>query len=736
MNRHTSWSFDMPFATQINTPDTLMPILHRLKCVYSLILLLLGTSMMAIGQSSDKIDSLQHVVLQSKPDPAQKADLNQQLGIAYRQAQILDSALYYLKQSIDLFTSLGDSRGILKCNNSIAEIYLMQGNNPLASEILSRNIPIATALQDKESLAQTYNNLGRTYNQLGDFDAGLKHYEEALRWSNAAGLDRLTASTYYGMGMNYYGRGDFPKALTQYENALDLYKQLENKNAIAVTLSAMGNIYYDQGLYTKALQHHIDALTTNKELNNNFGVASNYSNIANVYFIQDNFTKALEFQTESLHMHEKIGNKTGMATNYYNLALIYDRLHQHQEALTAQLSSLAIHEEIQDKAGAIFCHKHLGDLYTSRSMFPEAIKSYEQAISFSKEVGDKVNLARILISLGTLQIKIHQLTQSRKNIEQGLLMSRQQGIKDAIRDAYYQLMKLDSISGHYLDALANYKLYTLYKDSLLTESNHQLTRELQTRYETEKKDQEIALLNKESIIQKLEINKQRELKQILIGTFLLAAFLSLLIYHFYITKQKLKLLLLRNKIASDLHDDVGSTLSSISIFSQMAKQQSRDVNPLLDSIGESSRKMLDAMADIVWTINPENDQFEKIILRMRSFAYELLGAKNIEFEFNAEDDISRLKLPMEVRKNLYLIFKEATNNLAKYADANKATFAIKEDKNILSMMIRDNGKGFDPTRSTEGNGIRNMKKRAEEIGGRLSIDSAPGNGTTIQLSVA
>jgi two-component system sensor histidine kinase UhpB len=234
----------------------------------------------------------------------------------------------------------------------------------------------------------------------------------------------------------------------------------------------------------------------------------------------------------------------------------------------------------------------------------------------------------------------------------------------------------------------------------------------------------------------MEISKQREMKNFMIGGILLLAFLSLFIYHYYITRQKLKLQILRNKIASDLHDDVGSTLSSISIFSQMARQQSKDVIPLLDSIGENSRKMLDAMADIVWTINPENDQFEKIILRMRSFAYELLGAKNIEFEFIAEEELATLKLPMDVRKNLYLIFKEAINNLAKYAEADKAVFAIKEEKNILSLMILDNGKGFDIHRSTEGNGIKNMKKRAEEIGGRLSINSEPGHGTTIQLSIA
>ncbi|MBA3647218.1 MAG: hypothetical protein H0W62_01485 [Chitinophagales bacterium] len=197
--------------------------------------------------------------------------------------------------------------------------------------------------------------------------------------------------------------------------------------------------------------------------------------------------------------------------------------------------------------------------------------------------------------------------------------------------------------------------------------------------------------------------------------------------------QVVKLQRIRNKIASDLHDDVGSTLSSISIFSELAKQQSKEVSPLLDQIGEHSRKMLDTMADIVWTINPENDNFEKIILRMRSFAYNLLGAKNIAFEFDADESINKLKLPMEVRKNLFLIFKEAANNMAKYSEASRALFSVKYSNHQIKFMIRDNGNGFDEATIERGNGLNNMKRRAKEIGAQLLIESGVGSGTSVEL---
>ena len=118
---------------------------------------------------------------------------------------------------------------------------------------------------------------------------------------------------------------------------------------------------------------------------------------------------------------------------------------------------------------------------------------------------------------------------------------------------------------------------------------------------------------------------------------------------------------------------------------------------------------------------------------MRSFAYELLGAKNIEFEFSADESISKLKLPMNIRKNLYLIFKEAANNMAKYSEASRAEFSFNYSKNKLLLLIRDNGKGFDTSLQTQGNGLKNMLNRAKEIGATLTIESESGSGTRIEL---
>jgi signal transduction histidine kinase len=148
----------------------------------------------------------------------------------------------------------------------------------------------------------------------------------------------------------------------------------------------------------------------------------------------------------------------------------------------------------------------------------------------------------------------------------------------------------------------------------------------------------------------------------------------------------------------------------------------------------SARKIIDAMSDIVWTINPENDTFENVIARMRSLAYLVLKAKGIEFTFKTDESLNQLSLPMLARKNVYLLFKEATNNVVKYSNASRASFHFTMENKNVKLVIRDDGSGFNMETAKMGNGIKNMKRRAGEIGGQLLIESTEGRGTNIELS--
>ncbi|HEY8929403.1 MAG TPA: triple tyrosine motif-containing protein [Mucilaginibacter sp.] len=198
---------------------------------------------------------------------------------------------------------------------------------------------------------------------------------------------------------------------------------------------------------------------------------------------------------------------------------------------------------------------------------------------------------------------------------------------------------------------------------------------------------------------------------------------------------------IRERIASDFHDDIGSALSSISIFSEVADNQLKQQAPpeqtreMIGRISFHARNMLDAMDDIIWAVNPQNDHFNDLAVRMREFAIPLLEAKNIHFDMAINEDILGARIKMEARKNIFMIFKECINNIIKHADCTEMKLSVKKVNNQLELVISDNGKGFDIDAKNNRNGLKNMQKRAAEIQGKLEVTTQQGKGTVTRLLV-
>jgi signal transduction histidine kinase len=194
---------------------------------------------------------------------------------------------------------------------------------------------------------------------------------------------------------------------------------------------------------------------------------------------------------------------------------------------------------------------------------------------------------------------------------------------------------------------------------------------------------------------------------------------------------------IRNKIAQDLHDDIGSTLSSISILSDLALRESGNTRNMetMNEIKDSSMMLMERMDDIVWSISPRNDSLENLLIRVRHFATTLFEAKGIDYSIDIQKNINEVRLPMDFRQHIYLILKEAINNLVKYAHATQASLEVSFDSRYLTLCVRDNGQGFDGSTPSTGNGLAGMHKRARIMNARLAIRSVPGEGTDINLQV-
>lgn len=205
----------------------------------------------------------------------------------------------------------------------------------------------------------------------------------------------------------------------------------------------------------------------------------------------------------------------------------------------------------------------------------------------------------------------------------------------------------------------------------------------------------------------------------------------------YRLEQLLQVERLRTRISTDLHDDIGSTLSSISILSELVlhKKDKEQADEMLNEIKDNAISLMEKMDDIVWSINPKNDSLEDLLSRITRFASQLFEAKNIEHTITIQPDIKDLKLSMESRQHLYLMIKETINNIVKHANCTNASITASCKDHLLNVVINDNGKGFKTDKNHSGNGLINLKERGAKMGANIQIESMPRRGTSVAISI-
>jgi signal transduction histidine kinase/ligand-binding sensor domain-containing protein len=209
--------------------------------------------------------------------------------------------------------------------------------------------------------------------------------------------------------------------------------------------------------------------------------------------------------------------------------------------------------------------------------------------------------------------------------------------------------------------------------------------------------------------------------------------------HRYRLARILELERVRTRIATDLHDDVGANLTRIAILSEVARQQRHNDRPYLDaplsSIADIARESVATMSDIVWAISPERDTLSDMVRRMRDHAEEIFESRDIRVVLDMPDEAQPVRLGVDIRRDVYLVFKEAVSNAARHSRCSTVAIALRAHDAGLSLEITDDGVGFDPARGSEGNGLASMRRRADRLGGTLEVCSAAGAGTSVRFTM-
>ena len=579
-------------------------------------------------------------------------------------------------------------------------------------------------------------------------DKAQGYVEQCLTVSEQIGFKKGIGRAYYGMGIILNVNGDNLASLVYYEKALKIGEEVGDTNNIANSYHNIGMVYANQGNYPEALKNFFTSLKIYEETGNKRGLASAYNNIGNVYYYQRNYPEALKNNFASLKIREEIGDKRGSAVSYSSIGMVYYDQCNYPEALKNYYASLKIYEETGNRMNIAIANENIGLVYADQGNYPEALKNHFTSLKIMEEIGSKNHIAGSCKNIGLAKIKSHAAKEGKEWLLKGLLIAKEIEAIGTMRDSYEGLAEADSALGNFKGAYENHKLFMLYQDSIENTENTEKIVALQMNYDFSKKQDSLnAVQAKKDIVAQKELIKQKLLRNRFIGGTVIFLLLAGAVIIFFIERmqrnKKKQMEAVRARISRDLHDDMGSTLQSISVMSEIARMKStsgsnQESLPFLEKIGSASRDMIDKMTDIVWAVSPQNDNFENILLHMRAFGGELLAGKDIALHFKSDSELNSIILSMEKRKSFFLVYKEALNNAYKYSGAKNVKVEISKTNHTLKLVVEDDGVGFNKNEDhlkTGGNGLKNMNTRAAELNGSFSITSEPGHGTTVILKV-
>ncbi|CAN5716377.1 hypothetical protein BH10BAC2_BH10BAC2_17350 [soil metagenome] len=570
-------------------------------------------------------------------------------------------------------------------------------NAPKALPYFKQGVVLAKKIDYNAGIEKCYNGASLCYAYNAKYDSALVYIDSAMPYAHKGGNIKRLTLVYLNRADYHSNLEDFKAALKDCDTAIKYASQIKNnQDGLGRIYSIMGSIYTAQKQYIQALSSYDQSITFFTESNNRQMIAMQYSDKAAV-FVQNNETaKAIPLYKNAMLIGDSLNDIENLAAYAIGLAQAYIVNNKFSQAEATTLKALGYVKQTGNlKQEAI--------VYGVFSQINKKFENHAEAIAY--------------------ELKAYNILEKEKDL------SREQESAANLADEYAK-------TGNTAEAYKYLKISRDLNDSMIKMQFNDETAKLQTTFQVAEKNKEIQLLSKNKQLQEQKLSEQRTLTISIIIIAVLALLGVWLFMNRNRLRQRMKEIEIRNKIASDLHDDVGSTLSSIRMYSDIVKHQpnqTETASALLDKISSNSKEMIENMSDIVWMIKPGNDDFKNIENRMLNFANELCSPAYIAFEFEKTDNAASIEMPMQQRRDLYLIFKEAINNAVKYSGCKniRTRISVQDDQILLS--IADDGNGFNTDTIKNGNGLANMKKRAELNSGKFSIYSSPDEGTEIKV---
>lgn len=558
-------------------------------------------------------------------------------------------------------------------------------------------VSLGKKLDFDKGVAGCYLNLSACYNSYGKLDSALHHIDTAIYYAHRVGEPNRLALAYLNRADAYMQLQNFDQSLRDCDTSLIFAERANNDDRRARVLQTIGSVYFFQELYPLSIE---------------------YYNKANTLYLRNN----------NLQMSAIVLN---------NLALVHKNTGSYTQAAEFLLNAINIADSLDDKSNLSLYHGTISEVYLHMDMYSLAGTHAHLAMDYGRQISNDIQVGNAWQYLGQIYLKQNRTSEAITALTRSYEICHRLGNLENIQTVTKWLAEAHEAGGNYQLAYTYLGESSAASDTLARQRFDDNITAMQTRFRVDEKDREIQLLNLDREIQYQRLSSQR----ILIISSIALTILLLIGIVLYISRYKLrnrmKELELRHRIAADLHDEVGSSLSSIHMLSQIAMQSdpaSAGKRDILARMSMNAKETMDKMSDIVWMIKPGESAGGSLKQRMERFAFEMCNDADIEIATDLSD-LEKVKFSMDQRKNLYLIFKEALNNALKYSKTDRIAITAKSEESALKLTVRDYGTGFDEEMVKTGNGLGNMRTRAKELMGKLTIITDEGKGTTVQVTV-
>lgn len=594
-----------------------------------------------------------------------------------------------------------------------------------------------------------------------DLDSALIFAEKAIKLSRkVTGVSKdsvleIRAEAFNAKGICHVISGNQAEALESFTQTLEIYDKLSDSTGIASTYNNMGNTGYYFSDFENALANYLKALEINEKIGDDLGIAKNTGNIGNIYEKLGQYQKALDYYFQSLKVNQRIDNPNSVANAYMNIGLIYHNLGKDSLNIVYQEKAIRIFRQLEQNPELGKAYNNLAVSYEALNDFENALRFNEKALEIRKAVGDTYGQTITLHNVGYCYYRLNEYSKALNYLEQSLRMAKNNGYDFMLEKNYDRLALVHQALKNFEQAL-NYRIkHSEVKDSLYKIETAKEIAEIETKYQTEKKEAENKRLKIQAKLDKAELAARSARQKLLWIVFMTTVIMVVFVSAFVIYRRKaitqkrlqeeeklrFKAIIKaeekeRTRIAKDLHDGLGQLLSTAKLnVASLEESVLSEDKYLINNAGELIDNAVTEVRNISHNLMPLALTRLGLISAVEELTSKMNASGLLNVHFKSEGIKVRLNSSVEIA--VYRVIQEILNNTIKHSQAKEVYVLLKKSNNRLHLEISDNGIGFDTQEIEKSKGIgwKSIFSRVEMLNGSIDVSSNKYKGTNLTVSI-